>query len=58
MCSDIYICHANCLDDAKILQDLIKEKLNVTANICDLGYVIGSHSGPGTLAVFFTGNER
>lgn len=54
----IFICHANCLDEATIVQALIEEKLKIKAEIMDLGYVIGCHSGPGTLAVFFTSNER
>lgn len=54
----ILITHADCIDEAKILQNAIQEKLNITAQILDLGCVIGSHAGPGTLAVFFTGNQR
>lgn len=54
----VLIAHANCLEEAKILQGLIKEKLNIDAEIIELGCVIGCHAGPGTLALFFTGNER
>lgn len=56
---DIFISHGDCLDDALYLSNLIKEKFspkNITINY--IGPVIGSHSGPGTLALFFIGNKR
>lgn len=54
----IFIAHANCLEEAEEVKNLIKEKTQIEAQILPLGQVIGSHSGPGTLAVFFTSNER
>ena len=54
-----YISHADCLGDANLLADLLKEKYNATTElITDVGPVIGAHSGPGTLALFFLGKER
>lgn len=54
-----YISHADCLDEANELVKILKEKHGVqTELITDVGAVIGAHSGPGTLALFFIGNER
>ena len=55
----VYISHAFCEDDAKELAKIIEEKHGVkTQLITDVGPVIGAHSGPGTLALFFVGKER
>lgn len=54
-----FISHSDCESDAKILADILKEKYNATTElITDVGPVIGAHSGPGTLALFFYGTER
>ena len=55
----VFICHADCMDDARRLEELVKEKCGVRdAFIGNLGAVIGSHAGPGTLALFFMGREK
>ena len=57
--STMFICHGDCLEDAQYLEKLVKEKCG-TSNVL-IGYtgiVIGSHSGPGTLALFFLGEKR
>ena len=57
--STAFICHGDCLEDAQYLEKLIREK-NGVKNVV-IGYtgsVIGSHSGPGTLALFFMGDHR
>ena len=57
--STVFICHADCREDAEKLAALAKEKYGVKdAFIGNLGAVIGSHAGPGTLALFFMGNEK
>ncbi len=57
--STVFICHADCIDDANRLADMVKEKYGVKeAFIGNLGAVIGSHAGPGTLSLFFMGNEK
>ena len=57
--STVFICHADCMEDANRLADLAKEKCGVKdAFIGNLGAVIGSHAGPGTLALFFMGKEK
>ena len=54
-----YICHGDCLEDAQYLSDLIREKYGVQeVYIGYTGAVIGSHSGPGTLALFYLGEHR
>ena len=55
----VFICHGDCIDDANQLADMVKEKYGVkNVFIYYVGAVIGSHSGPGTLALFFLGAER
>lgn len=54
----IFICHANCENEAKQVLTSIEEKTNIKIELMNLGYVIGCHAGPGTIAVFFTSNER
>jgi DegV family protein with EDD domain len=55
----VMICHGDCLEDAQYLEGLLKEKLGVKeVFIGYTGAVIGSHSGPGTLALFFLGDKR
>ncbi len=56
-----YISHSACFDDARAVADLVEEKfpkLNGKVEIYDVGTTIGSHTGPGTVALFFWGNER
>ncbi len=50
----MFIGHGDCLADAQWVADQLKEKLHVKEIILSsIGSVIGAHSGPGTLAVFF-----
>lgn len=55
----VFICHGDCHEDAAYLEKLVKEKYGVK-NVLTyyVGAVIGSHSGPGTLALFFLGEHR
>ena len=55
----IFISHGDSLEDAEILKKKILEKIKVKdIAINCIGPAIGSHAGPGTLAVFFLGNNR
>ena len=55
----IYISHGDCLGDAEVLAAAIQSKLGVASvTIGDVGPVIGAHSGPGTVALFFLGSKR
>ena len=55
----VFISHGDCIDDVKILEAILKEKYGIK-NVFTyyVGAVIGSHSGPGTLALFFMGSKR
>ena len=56
-----YLSHSACAEDAKTIAQLIEEKfpnLHGKVEINNIGTVIGSHTGPGTVAIFFWGNER
>jgi DegV family protein with EDD domain len=55
----ISISHGDCLEDAEFLKKLILEKYIVKDVIInEIGPAIGSHSGPGTVALFFFGAAR
>ncbi len=57
--STMFICHGDCIEDAQYLETLVKERCGVKeVFIGYTGAVIGSHSGPGTLALFFLGEHR
>lgn len=55
-----FICHSNCPEDAEKTKQAIMERFPNVAEprICDIGTIIASHCGPGTVAVFFFGDER
>lgn len=56
-----YISNSACFDDARAVADLIEEKfphLDGKVMINSVGTVIGAHTGPGTVALFFFGDER
>ena len=56
-----WICHSRCLEDAENLKKELKQRFpNIKGDIriCDVGTIIASHCGPGTVAVFFLGDER
>ena len=55
----VFISHGDCLEDAEYLAKLITEKFGITEFVINpVGPVIGAHSGPGTLALFFIGTNR
>lgn len=55
----IYICHGDCMDDAQRVADMIQARHNNNVDMfVYTGPVIGAHSGPGTLALFYLGKER
>ena len=55
----VFISHGDCLEDAQYLADRIKEEFGTEVAVIDyVGPVIGAHSGPGTLALFFYGKQR
>lgn len=55
----IFISHGDCLADAVTLAGMIREKGgNKVEIITNVGTVIGAHSGPGTMALFFVASKR
>lgn len=55
----VFISHADCIKDAELLASMLKDRYGATVQIItDVGTVIGAHSGPGTLALFFVGKYR
>lgn len=56
-----FLCHSVCMEDAKAVAALVEEKfpkLNGKVEIFPIGATIGSHTGPGTIALFFWGGKR
>lgn len=56
-----FISQSACIEDAKAVAALIEErfpKLNGNVEIFSIGATIGSHTGPGTVALFFWGDKR
>lgn len=56
-----FLSHSDCIEDAKALAAMIEEafpNLNGPVQISNIGTVIGSHTGPGTMALCFWGDER
>ncbi len=55
----VFISHGDCLEDARTVAEMVKERFGVQdVYINYVGPVIGAHSGPGTLALFYMGTER
>ncbi len=56
-----YISQSACMEDARAVADLIESKFSNLDGKVEINYIgttIGSHTGPGTVALFFWGNER
>ena len=57
----VFMCHSACYEDAREVADMIEAKfpkLNGKVLINNIGTTIGSHTGPGTVALFFWGDKR
>lgn len=55
----MFISHGDCLEDAEYLADILRTRLHVKDVLINyVGPVIGAHSGPGTVALFFVGRMR
>jgi DegV family protein with EDD domain len=55
----VFISHGDCQEDAEMLRDILKNEYGKEVDLITyIGSVIGAHSGPGTLALFFRGKER
>ena len=56
-----FICHSDCMEEAIQTRDAVRERfphISGEIRICSIGTIIASHCGPGTVAVFFVGDER
>lgn len=56
-----FICHSRCPEDAEKTRAAVEARfpnLRGKIRICEIGTIIASHCGPGTVAVFFLGAER
>lgn len=55
----VMVTHGDCIEEAEYVAGLVKEKMGAKeVMINNIGTVIGSHTGPGVIAVFFMGNKR
>ncbi len=55
----MFLSHSDCREDVEYIAERLKEKCGVKdTKICDIGPVIGSHTGPGCAVVFFFGQPR
>ena len=55
----VFISHGDAPEDAKYVEQLVRERMGVkTIYINSIGPVIGTHSGPGTMALFFLATQR
>jgi len=55
----VFISHGDSMEDARYVEKLVRERLNVKdVRINYVDPVIGAHSGPGTVALFFLGTKR
>lgn len=56
---DVFISHGDCLEDAQEVANQIKRRFGIDVTLIDcIGPCIGTHVGPGTVTLFFLGNER
>lgn len=57
----VYISNSDCIEDARAVADLVEArfpKMKGKVEIYEIGTTIGSHTGPGTVALFFWGEPR
>jgi fatty acid-binding protein DegV len=55
----VFISHGDCIEDAQMLAGILAERYGAKVQLITyVGSVIGAHSGPGTLALFFLGTQR
>jgi len=55
----VFITHGDCREDAEYVADLVRERFGVTDIVINyVDPVIGAHSGPGTMALFFLADQR
>lgn len=59
MSKTVFISHGDCLEDANKLKEMIEKEIDCNVELVNfVGPVIGAHSGPNTIALFFFANTR
>lgn len=56
-----WICHSNCIEQAELMKEALRQRfprIQGDIRIFDIGTIIAGHCGPGTVAIFFFGDER
>jgi DegV family protein with EDD domain len=57
--SPVYIVHSDCMDDVEKLKKLVENKTGLKVHMVNsLGPVVGAHTGPGTVAVFYVAKNN
>ena len=57
--NEAFISHGDCIEDAEQLKSILESRYGARVTlITPVGTVIGAHSGPGTLALFYIGTKR
>lgn len=55
----VFITHGDCIEEAEFVADLVRTRFGVTEVVINyVDPVIGAHSGPGTMALFFLADKR
>ncbi|MDO4489147.1 MAG: DegV family protein [Eubacteriales bacterium] len=55
----LYFCNSDCMEDVEYMKNRLKEKFGVDTDlVVDIGPVIGSHVGPGTISIFYECKNR
>ncbi len=54
----LYIAHGDCPDKVEALLELVRERIECKAKIIFIGPLIGAHTGPGSIGVFYLGQPR
>lgn len=55
----VFITHGDCIEDAEFVADLVRSRFGVRDVVINyVDPVIGAHSGPGTMALFFLADKR
>ena len=58
-CDTIFLSHGDCEEDARFVAQKVEEKYKIRTELINfVGATIGAHSGPGTVALFFWGDQR
>lgn len=57
-CEYIVLTHGDCIEEVEFIAEQIQAKVDIKVKYAYLNYLVGAHTGPGVVAVFFVGNPR